>query len=218
MIETLMRAQAAMLPVTLSAQARVDGLLSAHAKLRSTSIPDLKMTAVLAKLLVGVLVDHPSLNARIVDDQFLVEYTDVQLGVAIALDDGELLVAIVHRAQELALTELAARITDLVKRARDRSLAPSDVRGGNFTLSNVGNIPSEGVSFAATPLIPPQQAGTMLTGRVRQASVVDPDNKIVSASVMPVSMTFDHRVINGIPALTAFEEFVRRLNAPERWL
>jgi len=48
--------------------------------------------------------------------------------------------------------------------------------------------------------------------------VVDPDNKIVSASVMPVSMTFDHRVINGIPALTAFEEFVRRLNAPERWL
>lgn len=218
MIETLIRAQAGMLPVTLSAEARVDGLLAAHAMLRNTSMPDLKMTAVLAKLLVGVLVDHPALNARIVDDEFLVEYADVQLGVAIALDDGELLVAVVHRAQELALTELAASIADLIKRARDRNLAPSDVRGGNFTLSNVGNVPSHGVSFAATPLIPPQQAGTMLTGRLRQAPVVEAGDKIVSAAVMPVSMSFDHRVINGIPALTAFEEFIRRLNAPEQWL
>jgi pyruvate/2-oxoglutarate dehydrogenase complex dihydrolipoamide acyltransferase (E2) component len=218
MIETLMRAQAGMLPVTLSAEARVDGLLPAYAKLRSTSMPDLKMSAVLAKILVGVLVDHPALNARIVDDEFLVEYADVQLGVAIALDDGELLVAVVHRAQELALTELASRIADLIKRAHDRSLAPSDVRGGNFTLSNVGNVPSHGVSFVATPLIPPQQAGTIVTGRLRQAPVVEQDGRIVSAAVMPISMSFDHRVINGIPALTAFEEFIRRLNAPEQWL
>lgn len=218
MIETLVRAQAEMLPVTLSAGARVDGLLSAYAKLRSTSMPDLKMSALLAKILVGVLVDHPALNARIVDGEFLVEYADVQLGVAIAQDDGELLVAVVHRAQELTLAELAARIADLIRRARDRSLAPSDVRGGNFTLSNVGNVPSHGISFAATPLIPPQQAGTILTGRPQQAPVVEQDGRIVPAAVMPISMSFDHRVINGIPALTAFEEFIRRLNVPEQWL
>ncbi len=218
MIDALTRAQAVMLPVTLSADARVDGLLSAHAKLRSTSMPGLKMTAVLAKILVSVLVDHPALNARIVDDEFIVEYEDVELGVAIALDDGELLVAVVHRAQQLTLEGLATGIADLINRARQRALVPSDVRGGNFTLSNVGNVPSHGLSFTATPLIPPQQAGTILTGRMRHVAVAEADGNVASAAAIPVSMSFDHRVINGIPALTAFEEFIRRLNAPEQWL
>lgn len=214
MIDSLMRAQAETLPVTVTAEAPVGALVAAHKRLRD-AIPGLTFGTLIAKLLVGVLRDHPVLNAAIVDGQ-LVEYSDVQLACAVALDDGELVVPVLHRAQEMGLRALAAALRDLITRARARKLVPADVQGGTFALSNVGNVRGLAVPFTATPVIPPGQAGIMLTGLIRQAPLAV-DGQVVVADVMPISFSFDHRIVNGVPALTAFGEFIRRLNDPDDW-
>lgn len=214
MIDSLMRAQAATLPVTVTAEAPVGGLVAAHKRLRE-EMPGLTFGMLIAKLLIGVLRDHPFLNAAIVDGS-LVEYSDVQLGCAVALDDGELVVPVLHRAQEMSLPVLAEAMRGLIARARSRKLVPADVQGGTFALSNIGNVRSLAVPFTATPIIPPNQAGIILTGSIRPAPLVV-DGSVTIADVMPISFSFDHRIVNGVPALTAFGEFIRRLNDPEDW-
>lgn len=215
MIDSLMQAETSRLPVTVTAEAPVTGLVTAYRQLRTT-IAGLTYGMVIAKLLVGVLRDHPSINAAIVDGH-LIKYSDVQLGCAVALDDGELVVPVLHRAQEMSLPVLAEAMRNLVARARSRKLVPADVKGGTFSLSNIGNVRSLAVPFTATPVIPPNQAGIMLTGLIRQAPLVA-DGRVIVADVMPISFSFDHRIVNGVPALNAFGEFIRRLNDPEAWL
>ncbi|HKQ81184.1 MAG TPA: 2-oxo acid dehydrogenase subunit E2 [Steroidobacteraceae bacterium] len=214
MIESLMRSRAATLPVTLTAEAPVGELVAAHKRLREM-IPGLTFGMLIAKLLIGVLRDHPFLNAAIVDGD-LVEYSDVQLGCAVALDDGELVVPVLHRAQEMSLPVLAKAMRDLIARARSRKLVPADVQGGTFSLSNVGNVRSLAVPFTATPVIPPNQSGIILTGLIRPAPLVV-EGHVTVAEVMPIAFSFDHRIVNGVPALTALGEFIRRLNDPKEW-
>ena len=215
MIESLIRAQAATLPVTVTAEAPVGALVAAHKRLRET-IPGLTFGTLIAKLLIGVLRDHPFLNAAIMDGN-LVEYSDVQLACAVALDDGELVVPVLHRAQEMSLAMLVRAMRDLIARARSRKLVPADVQGGTFALSNIGNVRSLAVPFTATPVIPPNQAGIMLTGMIRSAPLVV-DGHVAVADVMPISFSFDHRIVNGVPALTALGEFIRRLSDPDSWI
>ena len=215
MIDSLMRAQVGTLPVTVTAEAPVGGLVTAYKHLRE-AIPCLTYGMLIAKLLIGVLRDHPFLNAAIVDGN-LVEYSDVQLACAVALDDGELTVPVLHRAQEMSLPLLADAMRDLIARARSRKLLPADVQGGTFALSNIGNVRSLAVPFTATPVIPPNQAGIILTALIRSAPLVL-NGAIAVADVMPISFSFDHRIVNGVPALTAFGEFISRLNDPEDWL
>ena len=214
MIDSLIRARASTLPVTVTAEAHVGALVAAHKRLRE-AIPGLTFGMLIAKLLIGVLRDHPFLNAAIVDGN-LIEYSDVQLGCAVALDDGELVVPVLHRAQEMTLPVLAEALRGLITRARSRELVPTDVQGGTFTLSNIGNVRSLAVPFTATPVIPPNQAGIVLTGSIRPAPWVA-DGRLTVADVMPVAFSFDHRIVNGVPALSALGEFIRRLNGPEDW-
>ena len=215
MIDSLLRSQAAILPVTVTAEAPVGALVAARERLRG-AIPGLTYGMLIAKLLIGVLQDHPFLNAAIVDGA-LVEYSDIQLACAVALDDGELVVPVLHRAQEMSLPMLAEAMRDLIARARSRRLVPADVQGGTFALSNVGNVPGLAVPFTATPVIPPNQAGILLTGVIRPAPVAV-DGRVVVSDVMPVAFSFDHRIVNGVPALTAFGAFIRRLDDPQIWL
>jgi pyruvate dehydrogenase E2 component (dihydrolipoamide acetyltransferase) len=199
-LRALERARDAAVPVTVLAEADAAAL---ERERGGTSV-----TAVLAHHLAQALAAHPDLNAAI-DGDDLVRFADVHLGIAVALPDGNLTVPVVPRAQALDLGALAEAIADRTARARAGRLGLEDVRGGTFTLSNVGRV------FPAaqgTPLIPAGHAGILLTGGIVDRPVVR-DGAVVAGRVLPLSFTFDHRVVNGEPALRFLRTFVDAVEA-----
>jgi len=203
-IRRLTEAQAAAVPVTIQTEADGSALLARKQALRGTTV-----TALLAELLARTLVEHPDLNCAL-DGEELVRFADVNLGIAVALEDGNLSLPIVHRAQERELPDLGAAIADVSARAREGKLGLEDVRGGTFTLSNVGMLMP---ALWGAPLIPLGQAGIVLTGGFLERPVVR-DGAVVPGCVLPISFTFDHRLVNGAPALAFLRALVAAIEQP----
>lgn len=184
-------------PVTLVAEARAERLLETR----------VTVTAAIAHALVAALREHPEMNASLVDDDHIERHDDVNLGVAVALDDGALVVPVVHRAQRLSLAQLGDEIARLAASARARSLAPTALRGATFTLSSTGNV---AVPVLGTPTLTRGQAGILLATRIAERPVVD-GGRVVPGRVLPLSLTFDHLTVNGVPALRFLQALVRRI-------
>jgi pyruvate dehydrogenase E2 component (dihydrolipoamide acetyltransferase) len=206
-IANLRRGADAAVPATLLADADAAGILAAHERSGVT------VTAVLARLLARTLADHPALNAALRDDE-IVRFEDVNLGVAVALADGALVVPVVPRAQERRLEELAVALADLAARARAGTLEMADVQHGTFTLSSAGML---GPPVHGTPLLVPGQAGVLLAGGIAERPVVR-DGAVVPGHVMPLSLTFDHALVNGAPAMAFLGDLIERVEAPGPWL
>jgi pyruvate dehydrogenase E2 component (dihydrolipoamide acetyltransferase) len=156
--------------------------------------PRIGITSIVVKLVAAALREHPILNARVTD-------TDVELiaeiNVAVAVDTPDGLVApVVHGADLLTLEEVNARITDLALRTGDGSLAPADVAGGTFTVSNGGIHPVD----LTTAILNPPQCGILWIGRIRDRPVVVADSTIAVRPTVQACLTFDHRAIDGGPA------------------
>ncbi len=153
--------------------------------------------AFVAVATVEALERHPVLNAS-VDGDDLVYHDDVNLGIAVALDDG-LIVPVIPQAQRLSLEGMAAAIADLAERARSKRLEPDDVHGGTFTITNPGQFGA----VLATPIInQPQVAILDLEAIVKRPVVVEgPDGD--SIAIRPITylpMSWDHRALDGAEA------------------
>jgi len=153
--------------------------------------------AFVARATVTALQRHPILNASIEGEE-LVHHADVNLGIAVALDDG-LIVPVIRQAQRLSLEGLAAAIGDLAARAREKRLQPDEVGGGTFTITNPGQFGT----VLATPIInPPQVAILDLEAVVKRPVVVERDGEDALA-IRPLSylcMSWDHRALDGAEA------------------
>lgn len=172
----------------------------------------LTFTPLLVKALAQALTRHPSLNAALAEDTSEIRvYAEVNVGVAVALPDGNLIVPVVHQADRKSLAEIVARVADVTERARRGMLVPDDVRRGTFTLSNVGMV--RGVGWA-TPIVHLPQAAILGTGRIEPKPVVR-DGSIVIRSILPISLTYDHRVANGVPVGQFLETLIDLLEHPE---
>ena len=150
-------------------------------------------TDLLVKLVAAALRAHPRLNAAFVDGAIALNDA-VNVGLAVAVEDG-LVVPVVQRADELRLREIAARRQDLVARAQAGRLRPEDVRGGTFTLSNLGMYGVD--SFSA--IINPPQAAILAVGRIAER-VVPVDGRPAVRSIMDLTLSCDHRVVDGARA------------------
>lgn len=203
-IRRLSEAQAGTVPVTVLTEADGSALLAYKQSLTGVTVNTL-----LAAALARTLAEHPTVNCAL-DEAELVRFADVNLGVAVALPDGNLAVPVVHRAQERSLEELGAAIADVSARARAGKLGLEDVRGGTFTLSNVGMILP---ALWGAPLIPLGQSGIILTGGFVERPVVR-DGAVVPGRVLPISFTFDHRLVNGEPALAFLRALVDAIEQP----
>ena len=212
-IGKLRSGQEGKVPVTIAAEVRADGLLAVCAERRAEN-EQVTVTAVLAYLLARTLADHAALNAALVDDETMIQYADVNLGIAVALEDGSLVVPVVHAAQERDLDDLAAAVAELAGKARAKSLGLPDLRGGTFTLSSTGMVR---LPITGTPLLTPGQSGILLAGGAAPRPVVE-DGAVVAGQVLPLSLTFDHAVVNGVPALRFLEDLGGRVESPFRWL
>jgi pyruvate/2-oxoglutarate dehydrogenase complex dihydrolipoamide acyltransferase (E2) component len=172
----------------------------------------LTYTVIAAQASVAALADHPTLNASVVgDDLVLKPY--VNLGIAVALaDTGELIVPVVRGAHELSLAGLARAVHDLAARARDRALAPEDVQGGTFTLTNPGVFGG----LTGTPILNQPQVAILGLGAVtRRPVAVGDDDRIAVRPVMTLSLTFDHRAADGMVAFRYLESVRKRIEGFE---
>jgi pyruvate/2-oxoglutarate dehydrogenase complex dihydrolipoamide acyltransferase (E2) component len=150
-------------------------------------------TDIVVKAVATVLSQMPLVNASIVGDE-IVEWPDANVGIAVALEDG-LIVPVVHKADGKTLVEIARERKRLVDAARNGGLSPSDLAGGTFSVSNFG---SYGGDFE-TPILNPPQSAILGIGQIVDEPVVR-DGAIVIRPQMMLSMTFDHRLIDGAEA------------------
>ena len=161
-------------------------------KLQAKEI-SLTYTDLLVKVVANALGEHPRLNATLTNEGIHL-LTEINIGVAVALEDG-LVVPVVRNADKDRLSEISAVVRGFAERARSNQLTPSELQGGSFTITNLGNF---GID-AFTPIINPPESAILGVGRIVKKPVVHND-EIAIRSMLTLSLTFDHRVIDGAPA------------------
>lgn len=164
------------------------------------------VTAMLVKLVAMVIADHPMMNSSLVDDAIHL-HQDINIGIAVALEKG-LIVPVVKNANLKGIGEIAVESNDLVTRARNEALAGADVRGGTFTITNLGPFGVE--QFNA--IINPPEAGILAIGATTSDVIALENGAIAVRPMMNFTLSADHRIVDGAIAAqfigdlkTAFE-------------
>ncbi len=165
-------------------------LLAARQALELRHSVKIPLEALIIKAVLPALAQFPEFNASI-DRDDLVVYSHYDIGVAVDTADG-LLVAVVKAADTRTLLETAADIRRLAEASKSRKLSPDEVSGQTFTISNIGAI---GGGYG-TPIIPPGTTSILSVGRATDRAVAD-GGKVGVAPMMPLSLSYDHRVIDG---------------------
>ncbi len=163
----------------------------------------------IVKAAVEVLKEHPVLNS-VWDGDRIVYRKQINVGIAVDLEEGALIVPVVRNADELNVVGLARRIDELVKRARAGQLGTEDISGGTFTVNNPGSLGS----VASTPIINHPQAAILQAEAVVKRPVVVDDaggEAIAIRSMMNLEVSFDHRILDGGAALRFLNAVKRRL-------
>ena len=168
---------------------RLRSQLNAH--LEKEGAGKLTVNDFVLKAAVAAATKVPRVNAAFAGDA-IVEYPDVHLSVAVALDDG-LVTPAVRQAQNKSLRQISDAIKDLAARARTKKLKPEEYQGGTITVSNLGSYGIE--SFSA--VINPPQAIILAVGAIVKKPVVNERDEIVAAQRMAIGLSADHRVVDG---------------------
>jgi pyruvate dehydrogenase E2 component (dihydrolipoamide acetyltransferase) len=160
------------------------------------------------KAAVMAAVKVPRVNASF-DNDAIVQYADVDLGVAVAIEDG-LLTPVIRAAQDKSLGDISALAKDLAHRARNKRMKPEEFQGGTFTVSNLGGMGID--SFSA--VINPPQGFILAVGKVTKIPVVDDCDQMVVGHRMSITMSCDHRVIDGALGAEYLKELRHLLENP----
>ena len=153
------------------------------------------------------LGEHPYMNATLAGDEILL-HSEVNVGIAVALEDG-LVVPVIRNAGTRHLREIAVEARALADRARRKALSPDDMRGGTFTVTNLGGY---GIDFF-TPIINSPEAAILGVGRVAERPAVY-NGEVCKRSLMYLSLTFDHRLVDGAPAARFLGRILEMLERP----
>jgi pyruvate dehydrogenase E2 component (dihydrolipoamide acetyltransferase) len=189
-------------PVTLTTTADATSLVNLRNVFKSAGGTVPSYSDFLVNLAAKALKEHPRLNSRW-DGYRIVEQPGIHIGVAVDTDAG-LIVPVIRDALGLDVAQIAARSSDLFARAREGKLKPEEMRGGTFTITNLGAF---GID-AFTPIINYPECAILGVGRiVRQPVVVE--EQIVVRDIMSLSLTFDHRIVDGAPAARFLQTLVR---------
>jgi pyruvate dehydrogenase E2 component (dihydrolipoamide acetyltransferase) len=179
--------------LTLTREIRAEAIMAARAASSEQLGFRVAYDAFFIKLLAAALRQFPRLNA-IVEGQELVEFSDINVGFAVAVDGG-LIVPVIRGADSLAFADVAAKIHELSAKAVQGTLTPLESAGGTATVTNLGAYHVD----AFTPILNGTQAVILGIGSIRQQPVVD-NGMVVPGAAIVLSLTFDHRVTDGAPA------------------
>jgi pyruvate dehydrogenase E2 component (dihydrolipoamide acetyltransferase) len=202
-------------PVTLTTTADATNLVKLRNQFKAAFPTGNDMvpsyTDFLVKLTSIALLQHPLLNA-VWDGDWIRVAESVHIGVAVDSDAG-LLVPVLREVPSLNLQHVAARLRDLVDRSRQGKLTADEMQGGTFTVTNLGSL---GID-AFTPIINFPQCAILGVGRIQRRPVVIGED-IVARDQITLSLTFDHRIVDGAPAARFVQSLTVLLEKPEPWL
>lgn len=167
----------------------------------------LTYTELLVKVVAHALRAHPRLNATLTEEGIHL-LTEINIGVAVALEDG-LVVPVIRNVDRQGLSAISAQVKEFAEKARKNQLTPGELQGGTFTVTNLGNFGVDGF----TPIINPPECAILGVGRILKKPVVHED-EIVPRSILTLSLTFDHRVVDGAPAAQFLQTVAGYIEAP----
>ncbi|TWT94341.1 2-oxo acid dehydrogenase subunit E2 [Neorhodopirellula pilleata] len=190
-------------------------------RLRQSSKEDyaaqgLKLTTMpfLIKAVATALRHHPSMNAIIDSENEQIIYKDyVNIGIAVDTDRG-LVVPVLKDADRMGIPDITRGLAETAGKVRGGQFAVSDLKGGTFTISNLGAIGGQ----YSTPIVNIPEVAILLVGRSRKLPVVMPDDSIVPRLMMPLSLSYDHRLVDGGTAARFLNDVIGYLEAPSRLL
>ena len=180
-----------MAQLTLTRQIDATELIALQQAMKAEGA-DISVTDYVLKAVTVALADHPSLNATLEKD-VITQYARIDLGVAVALDDG-LIVPVVRDAGTKPLAELSAEVRDLAERVRAKSAKPTEISGSTFTVTNLGAYGIDGF----TPIINPPEVAILGVGRAMEVPTRDGD-QVAWRQMITFSLTIDHRAVDGAP-------------------
>lgn len=193
-------------------EVEVSSLIAARSRLNEALMPDeikLSYLPFIIQAIARALKKHPVLNAELDMENERIIYKDyLNLGIAMDTDDG-LVVPVIHDADKKSLTQLARDIKSLADKARDRKLTLDDLRGGTFSITSYGSIGG----YFAVPVIAYPQVAIFGIGRITQKPVVK-GAEIVIGNLMPISMSVDHRIVDGAEVSRFVNDVLGYLNDP----
>jgi 2-oxoglutarate dehydrogenase E2 component (dihydrolipoamide succinyltransferase) len=152
-------------------------------------------TPILIKAVAETIKEFPGINIQ-VDGVNIIYKNDINIGMAVALPNGNLIVPVIHRADIYNLTDLAIKVNDLANRARNNQLKPEELTGGTYTITNIGSFGN----LSGTPIILQPQVAIMAFGVIRKLpSVIETSDGdfIGIRQKMIISHSYDHRVVDG---------------------
>ncbi|ARS89900.1 dihydrolipoamide acetyltransferase family protein [Natrarchaeobaculum aegyptiacum] len=204
--------------VTHHDEVDVTALVEARERLESRATDQgIRLTYLpfVTKAAVAALKEFPEMNAVIDDEADEIVYRDYyNVGIATATDAG-LMVPVLEDADQKGLLQLASETNELAEKARERTISPDELRGSTFTITNIGGIGGE----YATPILNYPEAGILALGRItRKPRVVTADDgteSIEPRSILPLSLSVDHRLIDGAVAARFTNELAEYLESPE---
>ncbi|WP_210516264.1 dihydrolipoamide acetyltransferase family protein [Hymenobacter terricola] len=156
---------------------------------------NLTFTPIFIQAVARAIQDFPMINVSI-DGDYIIKKRDINIGVAVALPSGNLIVPVIHNADQLNLNGLTKKVNDLAARARINKLKPEDLEGGTYTLSNVGSFGN----VMGTPIIMQPQVAIMAVGAIKKkpAVIETPQGDLIGIRhFMFLSHSYDHRVVDG---------------------
>ncbi|HUR59245.1 MAG TPA: 2-oxo acid dehydrogenase subunit E2, partial [Opitutaceae bacterium] len=191
-------------------RADATALVALRQQLKATSgeAPPPSYTDIIAKLVAVALRSHPLLGARWEGDRIILPDA-IHIGLAVETEHG-LLVPVMRNVSELTLGEVARRARELIEAARARRLKSEDLQGGTFTITNLGSFGIE----AFTPIINLPETAILGLGAIRRAAVALDDGSVTSREQLTLSLTFDHRIVDGAPAARFLQTLRQGIEAP----
>ncbi len=195
----------------LTIDIRMDKAVAFREQLNQIASVKISFNDIIVKACAIALKKHPIINASWLEDKIRI-YHDVHIGVAVALEDG-LVVPVIRNADKKGLEEIAKESQTLAEKARNKGLQPQDYEGATFTVSNLGMFGIE--SFTA--IINPPNVCILAVGKIRDAVIVEEGN-IKVAKQMRVTLSCDHRVVDGAEGAKFLQTLKSLLEEPMRML
>ena len=168
------------------------------------------LTALLVKISAWALIRHPYLNATLAEDNIYL-LSERNIGVATAIEDG-LIVPVIRNADDKSVREINSEIKDFSQRARQGALTLDEVKGGTFTISNLGMF---GINQFRAIINPPESAILAVGSVVRKPIVINDQDEVAVRPMMVMTLSADHRVIDGVTAARFLSDLVQAVETPD---
>jgi pyruvate dehydrogenase E2 component (dihydrolipoamide acetyltransferase) len=191
----------------LTADCKVDALLALRSQINAASPVRVSVNDLVVKAISCAFVEVPEANVTWTDEGML-QHSSIDISVAVSTDGG-LLTPVLRDVANLSITQVTTQVKDLVAKARDKRLRQDELEGGSFAISNLGMFGTQ--EFSA--ILNPPQSGILAVGAASPQPVVI-DGALAIAQVMKVTLSADHRAVDGALAATWLAAFVRHIESP----